>query len=111
MRWLLVVCLAFAGVLLLAGAGWALVAGAVLVAVAWRREPDWAAFGRRARLAARRVAARVRTAPRRVTALGGMTGGIALVPAGLALSAGAGVALAAGGFLLIGLGLLTGWGA
>jgi len=110
-RSLLAACLAFAGVFVLAGAGWALLAGAFLVLAMWRQEPDWRSLGARASGVTVRLAARVKAAPRRATALGGMGGGLALLPAGLGVSAGAGVALAAGGALLIGVGVLTGWGA
>src|SRR5258708_21729522 len=40
-RSLLAACMAFAGVFVLAGAGWALLAGSFLVLAAWRQEPDW----------------------------------------------------------------------
>jgi hypothetical protein len=110
-RSLVAACLAFAGVWLLAGAGWALVAGALLVFALWRREPDWAALGARGAAAGRRLAARVKAAPRRATAVGGMTGGIVLLPLGLGVSSGLGIAVAAAGGLLIGLSLLTGQGA
>jgi hypothetical protein len=110
MRSLLVVCLGFAGVWLLAGPGWALLAGAVLVFALWRREPDWLALRARAAAMARGLAARVKDRPRRATAVGGMVSGIALVPAGLGLSAGAGVAVAAAGVMAVAVSLLTGWG-
>lgn len=103
--------LAFAGVLVLAGAGWALLTGAVLVLVLWRREPDWRPVAGRVAAVARSVAGRVRSAPRRVTAVTGMGGGLVMVPAGLSVAAGPGVAIVAAGVLLAGLGLLTGWGA
>src|SRR5260221_13239094 len=108
-RSLLAACMAFAGVFVLAGTGWALLAGSFLVLAAWRKEPDWRLLADRAAGAARRLGARVKAAPRRATAVTGMGGGLALLPAGLGVSAGAGVALAAGGVLLIGVGVLTGW--
>jgi hypothetical protein len=110
-RSLLAACMAFAGVLVLAGAGWALLAGAFLVLVAWRKEPDWRSLASRAGTAARRLALRAKAAPRRAVAMTGMGGGLALLPAGLGLGAGAWAALVAGGALLIGLSLLTGQGA
>ena len=110
-RSLLAACMAFAGVFVLAGAGWALLAGAFLVLAAWRKEPDWAVLAARVTSGAVRLGRRVKAAPRRATAVTGMGGGLALLPAGLGMSAGAGVALAAGGVLLIGVGVLTGWGA
>lgn len=101
----------FAGVALLAGLGWALLAGAVLMCVLWRREPEWRRLADRLTVALSRARGRVAAAPRRAVAMTGMGGGLALLPVGLALSAGAGVAVAVGGGLLIGYGLLTGWGA
>jgi hypothetical protein len=108
-RSLLVSCLAFAGVWVLAGPGWALLAGALLVFALWPQgaETALARAGRRAV----ELAKRAKTAPRRAVAIGGTAGGLALLPAGLAISAGIGVAVAVGGGLLIGYGLLTGWGA
>ena len=110
-RSLVAVCLAFAGVFVLAGAGWALLAGAFLVLAAWRKEPDWAVLAAWVTSGAVSLGGRVKAAPRRATAVTGMGGGLALLPAGLGMSAGAGVALTAGGVLLIGVGVLTGWGA
>jgi hypothetical protein len=104
-------CLVFAGVWLLAGLGWGLVAGGCLVFGLFRREPDWAVLGARVAVACRRVAARVKAKPRRATAVGGMAGGIVLVPVGLAVASGLGIAVAVGGGLLIGLSLLAGQGA
>jgi hypothetical protein len=106
-RSMVAACLAFAGIWLLASLGWALVAAAILTFALWRREPDWRALAARGRV----VADRVKAAPRRVVAVGGMGGGLALVPAGLGVAVGAGVAVAAAGVLLIGLSLLTGQGA
>jgi hypothetical protein len=110
-RSLLVVCLLFAGIWLLASLGWALCAGGFLVFALWRREPDWQALASKAAVAVRSLAARARSAPRRATAVTGMGGGLVMVPAGLSLAAGPGVAIVAGGVLLAGVGLLTGWGA
>jgi hypothetical protein len=103
-RSLAVFALAFAGVFLLAGAGWALLTGAALVVVLWRREPDW-------RTLAARVVTVVRSAPRRVAAVAGMTGGVTLVPVGLGVAAGAGAGLVAAGAALAGVSLLAGWNA
>jgi hypothetical protein len=99
--------LAFAGVFLLAGPGWALVTGACLVLVLWRREPDWRALASRAR----RLAGRVRAAPRRAVAAGGMTAGLLLLPAGFAVALGLGAGLIAAGAGVAGVALLTGWNA
>src|SRR5258707_12598436 len=74
-RSLLAACMAFAGVFVLAGAGWALLAGALLVLAAWRKEPDWAVLAARAAGAARRLATRAKAAPRRGTAGTGSGGG------------------------------------
>lgn len=104
-------CLVFAGVWLLAGAGWALVAGGCLVFALGRGEPDWAVLRARAAGAGRRVAARVKAAPRRATAVGGMAGGIVLLPLGLGGAVSPWVAVAAAGGLLAGLSLLAGQGA
>jgi hypothetical protein len=108
-RSLLASCLAFAGIWVLAGLGWALLAGACLVFALWPQgaETALAKAGRHAAELARRA----KTAPRRAVAMGTSAGGLALVPVGLALSAGIGIAVAVGGGLLIGYGLLTGWGA
>jgi hypothetical protein len=113
-RSLVVFSLAFAGVLLLAGLGWALVAGACLALVLWPRgvaDDRLAGLARRAAMLGRQWAAQVKAAPRRVTAVTGMGAGVALVPVGLGLATGLGIAVAAAGALLIGVGLLTGWGA
>jgi len=107
----IVLCLVFAGTWSLAGRGWALLAAGFLVAVLWRREPDWAVLRVRAVTWARGLAARVKAAPRRATAVGGMTGGIVLLPIGLGVASGPGIAVAACGALLIGLSLLAGQGA
>ncbi len=110
-RSLLAACLAFAGIWLLASLGWALVTAAVLVFSMWREEPDWRALRARAAGMARRGAGRVKAAPRRVTAVAGMSAAVALIPAGFGLAWGAGAALMSGGFTLAGLSLLTGQGA
>jgi hypothetical protein len=110
-RSVLVACLAFAGVLVLAGVGWALVAGACLVFVLWHREPDWRAVAARVAGGGRALAGRVKAAPRRAVAMSGMGGGLALLPAGLGIWVGLGAAVASAGALFIGLSLLTGQGA
>jgi len=110
-RSLVVACLAFAGVLVLAGAGWGLLAGALLVFVLWRREPDWRALAARAAAAGHDLGGRVRSAPRPSTAVMGMVAALLLLPAGFGLALGAGAALIAAGGGLAGVSLLTGWGA
>jgi len=112
-RSVLAACLASAGAYVLAGPGWALLAGALLVfaLVPGSADSVLAAASRRAGGLARRAAAAAVSAPRRAVAAAGMGGGLALVPAGLGLWAGAGAGVAAAGGLLIGLSLLTGQGA
>jgi hypothetical protein len=108
-RSLVASCLAFAGVWLLAGPGWALLAGALLVFVLWPAgaETELARAGRRASALARQAMA----APRRAVAMTTAAGGLALLPVGLALATGIGIAVATAGGLLIAGGLLTGWNA
>ncbi|SRR6266487_3332871 len=112
-RSLLAACLAFAGVFVLAGAGWALLAGALLVLALWPRTADTALSGAWTRVSAVAwaVKARVAAAPRRVTAVAGMGGAVVLLPAGFGLALGAGAALIAGAAALAGVSLLSGWGA
>src|SRR5258708_18341400 len=97
--------MAFAGVFVLAGAGWALLSGAFLVLAAWRKEPDWRSLADRAAGAARRLGGRGKAAPRRATAGAGMGGGLGPLPAGVGGAARGGGAPAAGGGLLIGAGV------
>ena len=112
-RSVLAACLAFAGVWLLAGAGWALVAGACLVFALWPQGAETAFSGalRVSGERARRLAGWVMSAPRRAVATVSMGGGLALVPAGLGLWIGIGAAVAVAGGLFIGLSLLAGQGA
>jgi len=107
----LVLCLAFAGTWSLAGRGWALLAGAFLVAVLWRREPDWRQLYARSLAELHRLAVRVAAVPRKATAVTGMTGAVVLLPAGFGFALGLGAALIAGGAALAGVSLLTGWNA
>src|SRR5258708_8255067 len=74
--------MAFAGVFVLAGAGWALLSGAFLVLAAWRKEPDWRSLADRAAGAARRLGGRGKAAPRRATAGAGHGRGPAPPPPG-----------------------------
>jgi len=112
-RSLLAASLAFAGVYVLAGAGWALVAGACLVFALVPQGADslLTATGRKAMALGRRVAGAAGAAPRRAVAMTGMCGGLALLPAGRGLWIGLGAGVAAAGGLLVGLSLLTGQGA
>src|SRR5258708_22043135 len=72
--------MAFAGVFVLAGAGWALLAGAFLGLAAWRKEPDWRSLASRAAGAGKRLGHRGKAAPRRATAGFGVGGGPAVPP-------------------------------
>lgn len=110
-RSFVVLCLAFAGTWSLAGRGWALLAAAFLVAVLWRREPDWLRAYARAVPVVRRLAARAAAAPRKSVSVTGMAGAVLLLPAGFALAAGLGAGLVAGAVALAGVSLLTGWNA
>ena len=112
-RSFVVVSLAFAGIFVLAGAGWALLAGAGLALVFWPQgaETAAAAWRRKAVLLARDLARKVAERPRKAVGATGMAGGLALVPAGIAGASGIGAGIAVAGGLLIGLALLTGWGA
>ncbi len=112
-RSLAVFGLAVTGLWVLAGPGWALVAGAGLAFALWPQGADMAlAVGARRAIVRVRIAARrVQAAPRRMGAAAGMGAGVLLVPAGLSVASGIGVSLAAAGALAIGLSLLTGWGA
>src|SRR5258707_763356 len=85
--------------------------GAFLVLAAWRKEPDWAVLAAWVTSGAVSLGGRVKAAPRRATAVTGMGGGLALLPAGLGMCAGAGGALTAGGGVSIGGGGPSRWGA
>ena len=112
-RSLVVTCLLFAGVWLLAGLGWALVTASVLVFAFWPQGADnmLAVFTRRAATLGRRAVVRVKAAPRRAVAGGGMAAGLVLAPVGFAVALGVGAGLMAAGVGLVGLSLLTGNGA
>ena len=106
--------LVFAGVWLLAGPGWGLVAGGCLVFALWPQgtETALASAFRRAAFWGRRAGVAAAAAPRRAAAVLTASGGLMLIPLGLALSAaGAGIAVAAAGGLLTGGALLLGWDA
>lgn len=98
-----------AGVLLLVGPGWALLAAGVLLLVrdemaeAWlvSRRDDVTRVGRWF----------VRVPPRRRVAGASMGAGLLFAPAGAFLSFGVGIAVLVAAFLLLGLSLLTGQGA
>jgi hypothetical protein len=107
-RIVMIACLV-AGIGVLAGVGWALLAAGVLAEVAWPREqPVWLpAVERRARAA---VAA-AWAAPRRAVAAVLMAAGMVAVPVGVLLAAGFGVSLVVAGALAGGVSLLVGWNA
>jgi hypothetical protein len=114
-RWLAASC-AVAGVGVLAGLGWALLAAAVVLAVL--PEPSFMLdlVGRGRRLAAgagekarRRLA--VRGAGRRAVAVASMPAALVLGPVGFAVVAGVGVGLIAAAVALAALSLLAGWNA
>jgi hypothetical protein len=112
-RSFVVTCLLFAGIWVLAGAGWSLVSAAVAVAVLWPRGNTDTALAEGARRAAgllRAAARRAAAAPRRSVATGSMTAGVTLVPVGLGMAT-AWIGVAAAGGLLISLGVLSGWNA
>lgn len=101
-----------AGVFVLAGTGWALLA---LGGLLWVRDDRAAAWlsdrwsrGRAATVVRWR---QVRAAPRRVLAGSMMGGGAVAAPAGALVAAGTGAALLVAAAILLGLSLLLGWGA
>lgn len=103
---------ATAGIWLLAGPGWALLAlGALMWVCAPRGRgaglPAWGQVRATAAAAARRVA----VMPRRAVAVVSMGAGVAGVPSGMALAFGAGAAVLAAGVMLVGVSMLTGWNA
>jgi hypothetical protein len=108
---LVAVALLVAGVLVLAGPGWALlVAGGLLWVrddrVTERVSDRWV----RARAWSRVSWGRVRDAPRRVLAGGMMGVGAVAAPTGALVAAGVGAALLVAAAVLFGLSLLLGWG-
>lgn len=110
-RMVAVVCLV-AGVLVLAGMGWALLAAGGLL---WMRD-DRAAVWLSGRWARLRVAVptrwqRAREAPRRVLAGSMMGAGAGIGPTGVLVLGGIGWGLVAVGVVMVGLALLLGWGA
>lgn len=117
-----VACLA-AGIGVLAGPGWALLALGVLL---WGSGPrarseaaqrpvapldEAVARTREVVVRLREGAAQAAQKPRRTTAVASMVAGVAGVPAGVLLTVGAGAAVITAGGLLIGLSVVTGWNA
>src|SRR5258706_10325911 len=94
---LVVACLAFGGIFMLAGAGWALLAGACLVFALWRREPDWRALGSRAAGMYGRLAGLVAARPKRVTSVTGMAAAGGVFSVGVGRAGGGGAGAVAGG--------------
>jgi hypothetical protein len=112
MRSLVVTGCAAAGVWLLAGPGWALVAGAGLVLVLWRgAEPDVRAAASGVFRSLRGGWARVRSAPRRSAAIALAGAAVCLAPLGFALTLTAGLAVVVTAGALAAGGLLLGWNA
>lgn len=108
-RYVAAACVA-AGVGLLAGVGWALLA---LGALVWLLAPpgtqpvNLAAVMERAR----GLSLRARQAPRRTAAVTSVSAGLSAIPAGVLVVGGLGMASIVGGSLLVGFGVLTGWNA
>ena len=102
-----------AGVCLLAGPGWALLvlAGMLLIGVPTGTDETVGALLQRAQDGARSAGSTARGAPRRSVAVTAMGLGLIAVPAGMLLAAGTAVALVTLGGLLLGVSMLTGWGA
>lgn len=101
-----------AGVGVLFGLGWGLVAAGLLLWVRDDRATAW--LSRRFDQLLIRVAAgrhRLREAPRKTVATWTMGAGMVTAPSGVMLVAGLGVALVVAAGLLIGISLLIGWGA
>ena len=105
-RIVMIACLT-AGIGLLAGPGWALLALGVLVELAWPHQaPAWLPD---ASARARGWLAAAKGAPRRVLAASTMTVGVVVIPVGVLLLAGVGAAMVVAGMLAGGVGLLLGW--
>ncbi len=100
-----------AGVLVLAGLGWALLAAGGLLWLADDRVAVWLT-GRWSRLQAdvRGRWASAREAPRHALARSMMGMGAVAAPAGALVAAGVGAALIVAAVVLLGLSLLLGWG-
>lgn len=107
-RRLVVIACAAAGIWLLAGPGWALLALGVLVEVGWpRQRPAWVeTVVGRARRGGVALAGRVRAIPQQLAAVGSAGAGMTLVPVGVGLVAGLGPALVTLGVLALVAGLL-----
>ena len=98
-----------AGIYVLAGLGWALLALAVLVEVGWPRErsPQLEVVFQRALASGRRLVMSVRAMPQQMTGASAVVAGVAILPAGAGLVTGrVGAALLVLGALLLSLGLL-----
>jgi len=101
------VCLT-AGVLVLLGVGWALLAAGVLVWVTDERSVVWI----RERVdRVRSWLSSIAVMPRRAIAGTSMGVGLVVAPVGAAAVAGVGVGILAAGALLISFGVFSGWGA
>jgi hypothetical protein len=93
-----------AGIFMLAGLGWALLALALLVEVGWPRErAEWLEPVRRRVLA---VWPKVRAMPQQLTGASAVVAGVVFLPTGAGLALGVWAALLVLGGLLLCLGLL-----
>ena len=110
-RMLASVCLV-AGVFVMFGAGPALLAAGALLWVRDDRAEQWL-IERRSGLVKRAEGTRraLASVPRQAMAGASMAAGLVATPAGVAVAFGIGAGVVAGGVLLLGFSLLTGWGA
>lgn len=104
-----VACLS-AGLWILAGPGWALLALGGLLWIVAPRETQPVKLADLAERA-REIAAVARQAPRRAAAVGSMAAGAIALPSGVLLVAGVGAGVIAAGVVLGGVSLVTGWDA
>jgi hypothetical protein len=98
------IALATAGIWLLAGPGWSLLALGVLVEVGWPR--DRSAWLEAVRRRAVEVWPKVRAIPQQIGAVTSAGSGMVLIPVGVGVFAGWGLAVIVAGVLTLGLGLL-----
>lgn len=102
-RIVVIACVAL-GIYLLAGLGWSLLALALLVEIGWpRQSAEWLAPVRRSVVAAW---AQVRAIPQQIAAVTSAGSGMVLIPVGVGVFAGWGLAVIVAGVLTLGLGLL-----
>jgi hypothetical protein len=95
---------AVAGIFMLAGPGWALLTLALLVEIGWPRDRSvWVEAARRRAL---EVWPRVRAIPQQIAAAVGTGSSLVLIPVGVGVFAGWGLAVLVLGVLTLSLGLL-----